>query len=51
MMPEADFVSAILPLLQSNSVEVLEWSFDTFMRQKNRSGWMNCLIFIQKISG
>ncbi|SHF67591.1 MNIO family chryseobactin maturase [Chryseobacterium vrystaatense] len=30
MMPEADFVSAIVPLLQSNSVEVLEWSFDTF---------------------
>ncbi|MCT2560363.1 MNIO family chryseobactin maturase [Chryseobacterium herbae] len=30
MMPEADFVSAILPILQTHSVEVLEWSFDTF---------------------
>ncbi|PIF45558.1 hypothetical protein CLU96_2567 [Chryseobacterium sp. 52] len=30
MMPEADFVSAILPILQNNAVEVLEWSFDTF---------------------
>jgi uncharacterized protein (UPF0276 family) len=30
MMPEADFVSAILPILQNNSVDVLEWSFDTF---------------------
>ncbi|CEJ71646.1 hypothetical protein BN1195_03996 [Chryseobacterium oranimense G311] len=30
MMPEADFVSAILPVLQNNSVDVLEWSFDTF---------------------
>lgn len=30
MMPEADFVSAILPLLQTQSVDVLEWSFDTF---------------------
>ena len=29
-MPEADFVSAILPILQNNSVDVLEWSFDTF---------------------
>ncbi|MBE4949192.1 MNIO family chryseobactin maturase [Chryseobacterium culicis] len=29
MMAEADFVSALLPLLQSNSVDVLEWSFDT----------------------
>ncbi|MGG5207357.1 DUF692 family multinuclear iron-containing protein [Chryseobacterium sp. MIQD13] len=30
MMPEADFVSAILPVLQNNAVDVLEWSFDTF---------------------
>ncbi|SFN39809.1 hypothetical protein SAMN05421594_2564 [Chryseobacterium oleae] len=30
MMPEAEFVSAILPLLQTQSVDVLEWSFDTF---------------------
>lgn len=30
MMAESEFVSAILPLLQSSSVEVLEWSFDTF---------------------
>ncbi|WP_426478284.1 DUF692 family multinuclear iron-containing protein [Chryseobacterium sp. CBSDS_008] len=29
MMAEADFVSAVLPLLQANSVDVLEWSFDT----------------------
>ncbi|MGL6125583.1 MNIO family chryseobactin maturase [Chryseobacterium artocarpi] len=30
MMAESEFVSAILPLLQSSSIEVLEWSFDTF---------------------
>ncbi|WP_347217258.1 DUF692 family multinuclear iron-containing protein [Chryseobacterium sp.] len=30
MMAEAEFVSAVLPLLQSNSIEVFEWSFDTF---------------------
>ncbi len=29
MMAEADFVSAVLPLLQNNSIDVLEWSFDT----------------------
>jgi uncharacterized protein (UPF0276 family) len=32
MMAEADFVSAILPLLQNNSIEILEWSFDTLYR-------------------
>ncbi|WP_250254317.1 DUF692 family multinuclear iron-containing protein [Chryseobacterium sp. Marseille-Q3244] len=30
MMAESEFISAVLPLLQSNSIEVLEWSFDTF---------------------
>lgn len=30
MMAEADFVSAVLPLLESNEIDVLEWSFDTF---------------------
>lgn len=30
MMAEADFVSAALPLLQDNAIDVLEWSFDTF---------------------
>ena len=30
MMAETDFVSAILPLLESNEIDVLEWSFDTF---------------------
>ncbi|MDR2234864.1 MAG: DUF692 domain-containing protein [Chryseobacterium sp.] len=29
MMPESEFVSTILPLLNDQSVEVLEWSFDT----------------------
>lgn len=30
MMPESDFIGAALPLLESNEIEVLEWSFDTF---------------------
>ena len=30
MMAETEFVSAVLPLMQTNSIEVLEWSFDTF---------------------
>ncbi|WP_063962962.1 MNIO family chryseobactin maturase [Chryseobacterium kwangjuense] len=29
MMPEPEFVSAVLPILQDHSVDVLEWSFDT----------------------
>ncbi|MFZ4928171.1 DUF692 family multinuclear iron-containing protein [Chryseobacterium sp. Mn2064] len=29
MMAETDFLSAVLPLLQDHSVDVLEWSFDT----------------------
>lgn len=43
MMPEADFVSAILPLLQNNSVEVMEWSFDTFYEAKEPE-WLDELL-------
>lgn len=43
MMPEADFVSAILPLLQDHSVEVLEWSFDTFFDEKEPE-WLSGLL-------
>lgn len=43
MMAEAEFVSAVLPLLQSNSVEVLEWSFDTFYNTKEPD-WLNELL-------
>lgn len=43
MMPEADFVSAILPLLQNNSVDVLEWSFDTFY-DVNEPEWLSGLL-------
>ncbi|MDN3693533.1 DUF692 family protein [Chryseobacterium tructae] len=43
MMAEAEFVSAILPLLQSNSVEVLEWSFDTVYHTKEPD-WLNDLL-------
>lgn len=39
MMAEADFVSAILPLLQDNSIDVLEWSFDT-LYQDNEPDWL-----------
>lgn len=34
MMPEADFVASLLPLLQNDSIEVIEWSFDTFYQSK-----------------
>lgn len=43
MMAEADFVSAILPLLQSNSIEVLEWSFDTFYNAEEPD-WLSELL-------
>ncbi|MCD9616228.1 MNIO family chryseobactin maturase [Chryseobacterium gleum] len=39
MMAEADFVSAILPLLQNNSIDVLEWSFDT-LYHPNEPDWL-----------
>ncbi len=42
-MAEADFVSAVLPLLQNNSVDVLEWSFDTFYDAKEPD-WLNGLL-------
>ncbi|WP_160139545.1 DUF692 family multinuclear iron-containing protein [Chryseobacterium sp. c4a] len=43
MMAEAEFVSAVLPLLQSNSVEVFEWSFDTFYNAEE-PGWLSDLL-------
>jgi len=43
MMPEAEFVSAALPLLQNNSVEVLEWSFDTLFNT-NEPDWLRDLL-------
>lgn len=43
MMAESEFVSAILPLLQSSSIEVLEWSFDTFYNAKEPV-WLNDLL-------
>lgn len=43
MMAESEFVSAILPLLQSSSIEVLEWSFDTFYNAQE-SVWLSDLL-------
>lgn len=43
MMPEADFVSAILPVLQNNSVDVLEWSFDT-LYDAQEPEWLSGLL-------
>ncbi|MBB6369710.1 DUF692 family multinuclear iron-containing protein [Chryseobacterium shigense] len=43
MMPEAEFVSAILPLLQNNDVDVLEWSFDTLYDVKEPE-WLSGLL-------
>lgn len=43
MMAEADFVSAILPLLQNNEIDVLEWSFDTFYNVQEPD-WLSSLL-------
>lgn len=43
MMAEADFVSAVLPLLQSNSVDVLEWSFDA-LYHSHEPDWLRDLL-------
>jgi uncharacterized protein (UPF0276 family) len=43
MMAEADFVSAILPLLQNNSIEVMEWSFDT-LYHTHEPEWLRDLL-------
>lgn len=43
MMAEAEFVSAVLPLLQNNSVEVFEWSFDTFYNAEEPD-WLSGLL-------
>lgn len=42
MMAEAEFVSAILPLLQTNLVDVLEWSFDTM--NTDEPDWLSNLL-------
>ncbi|AZA83318.1 hypothetical protein C1637_21695 [Chryseobacterium lactis] len=39
MMAEAEFVSAILPLLQNEEVAVLEWSFDS-LYQTDEPDWL-----------
>lgn len=43
MMAEEEFLSAVLPLLQGNSVEVLEWSFDTFYNSQEPD-WLSDLL-------
>lgn len=43
MMAEPDFVSAILPLLHNNSIEVMEWSFDT-LYHTNEPDWLRDLL-------
>ncbi|UTX49145.1 DUF692 family multinuclear iron-containing protein [Chryseobacterium sp. MA9] len=43
MMAEADFVSAVLPLLQNNAIDVLEWSFDT-LYHTNEPDWLRDLL-------
>ncbi len=43
LMPETDFVSAIYPLLNDESIDVVEWSFDTFFNSTTPI-WLNDLL-------
>lgn len=43
MMAEPDFVTAILPLLENNEIDVLEWSFDTFY-EIDEPEWLSNLL-------
>ncbi|QIY90203.1 MNIO family chryseobactin maturase [Chryseobacterium gallinarum] len=43
MMAEADFLTAILPLLRDGSIDVLEWSFDTFYHAEEPD-WLTRLL-------
>ncbi len=43
MMADTDFVSAVLPLLQNSSLDVLEWSFDT-LYHSNEPDWLRDLL-------
>lgn len=45
MMAEIDYISAILPLLENEEVDVLEWSFDTFYDAEEPVWLQNLLDF------
>lgn len=45
LMPEPEFVSAILPLLQANKIDVFEWSFDTAFDSEEPEWLSNLLDF------
>lgn len=44
MMAETGFVSAILPLLEGNEIDVMEWSFDTFY-ETDEPQWLSDLLY------
>jgi len=44
IMPEPDFLQAVLPLLQDGDVEAIEWSFDTIQFEKHKPKWLNRLL-------
>ncbi|KQS91330.1 DUF692 family multinuclear iron-containing protein [Chryseobacterium sp. Leaf394] len=43
MMAETEFVSAVLPLLENNEIDILEWSFDTFYHA-DEPKWLSGLL-------
>lgn len=44
LMHEAEFLKAALPLFINNEVEVIEWSFDTILYEKDKPVWLKKLL-------
>lgn len=44
LMHETEFLNAALPLFISNEVEVIEWSFDTILYEKDKPKWLKQLL-------
>ena len=41
LMPEIDFLKASLPLFQNEQIDVVEWSFDTIIKENSEPEWLS----------
>ena len=44
LMPEIDFLKASLPLFQNEQIDVVEWSFDTIIKENSEPEWLSGLL-------
>jgi uncharacterized protein (UPF0276 family) len=44
LMHEPEFLEASLPLFLKNEIDVVEWSFDTILKEKARPEWLHQLL-------